>query len=106
MFLKSTHIQHYKSLDDVRVDFSHPITVIVGRNAAGKTNLVDALCFASETVQEVASRKTRSILKRGASKEFGRRAYLPQRLTRSRFIWNFWNVLKSSGPPQRTSKWK
>lgn len=65
MFLKSTHIQHYKSLDDVRVDFSHPITVIVGRNAAGKTNLVDALCFASETVQEVASRKAKSIIKRG-----------------------------------------
>lgn len=65
MFLKSAHIQHYKSLDDVRVDFSHPITVIVGRNAAGKTNLVDALCFASETVQEVASRKAKSIIKRG-----------------------------------------
>lgn len=65
MFLKSAHVQHFKSLDDIRVDFSHPITVIVGRNAAGKTNLVDALCFASETVQEIGSRKVKSIIKRG-----------------------------------------
>ena len=48
MFLRSTHIRHYKSLDDVRVEFTRPITVIVGPNAAGKSNFVDALRFAGE----------------------------------------------------------
>jgi predicted ATPase len=50
MFLRSAHIRHYKSLDDVRVEFTRPITVIVGPNAVGKSNFVDALRFASESV--------------------------------------------------------
>ena len=50
MFLRSAHIRHYKSLDDVRVEFTQPITVIVGPNAVGKSNFVDALRFASEGV--------------------------------------------------------
>lgn len=45
MFLKSAHIRHYKSLDDVQVEFSDPITVVVGPNAAGKSNFVDCLRF-------------------------------------------------------------
>ena len=48
MFLRSAHIRHYKSLDDVRVEFTQPITVIVGPNAVGKSNFVDALRFAGE----------------------------------------------------------
>ena len=50
MFLRSAHTRHYKSLDDVRVEFTQPITVIVGPNAVGKSNFVDALRFASEGV--------------------------------------------------------
>lgn len=45
MLLKSTHIQHYKSLEDVRVTFHPNVTVFVGPNASGKSNLVDALRF-------------------------------------------------------------
>jgi predicted ATPase len=50
MRLRAAHIRHYKSLDDVRVEFSHPITVIVGPNAVGKSNLVDALRFLRDAV--------------------------------------------------------
>ncbi len=42
--LTSLHVQHYKSLADVRVEFS-PITVLVGSNGSGKSNVIDALRF-------------------------------------------------------------
>ncbi len=45
MFLKSAHIKHFKSLDDVSITFSDPITVLVGPNAVGKSNIVDCLRF-------------------------------------------------------------
>jgi predicted ATPase len=74
MFLRSTHIQHYKSLGDVRVEFSNPITVIVGRNAAGKTNLVDALYFASETVLSLGpDKKLTSVTRRGGLRRLKQR---------------------------------
>lgn len=50
MYLQSAHIRHYKSLDDVRVDFAEPITVIVGPNAVGKSNVVDCLRFVRDAV--------------------------------------------------------
>lgn len=53
MFLQSAHIRHYKSLDDVRVEFTRPITAIVGPNAVGKSNFVDALRFASEAARQL-----------------------------------------------------
>ncbi|WP_293999339.1 AAA family ATPase [Sphaerotilus sp.] len=63
MFLRSAHIRHYKSLDDVRVEFTRPITVIVGPNAVGKSNFVDALRFASETA--VQSPMAVAVIQRG-----------------------------------------
>jgi predicted ATPase len=50
MFLQSAHIRHYKSLDDVLIEFADPITVIVGPNAAGKSNIVDSLRFVRDAV--------------------------------------------------------
>ena len=51
MFLRSAHIRHYKSLDDVSIEFANPITVIVGPNAVGKSNLVDCLRFVRDAVR-------------------------------------------------------
>ena len=51
MFLKSTTIRHFKSLDNVQVDFS-PITVLVGPNGVGKSNFVDALKFFRDICQD------------------------------------------------------
>jgi predicted ATPase len=50
MHLRSAHIQHYKSLDEVTVEFATPITVIVGPNGAGKSNFVDCLRFVRDAV--------------------------------------------------------
>lgn len=50
MYLRSAHIRHYKSLDNALVEFSSPITVLVGPNAVGKSNVVDCLRFVRDAV--------------------------------------------------------
>lgn len=45
MFLKSVSIQHYKSLAEVEIADLKPLTLLVGANAVGKSNIVDALKF-------------------------------------------------------------
>lgn len=45
MFLKSVSIQHYKSLAEVEIADLKPLTLLVGTNAVGKSNIVDALKF-------------------------------------------------------------
>lgn len=45
MFLKSIQIQHYKSLANVEIDDLKPLTLLTGRNAAGKSNVIDVLKF-------------------------------------------------------------
>ncbi len=52
MYLKTLKVQHYKSLDDVSVDFSPDVTVVVGPNGVGKSNLVDALRFLRDAVTD------------------------------------------------------
>lgn len=47
--LKSLHVQHYKSLSDIHIDFG-PITLLVGPNGAGKSNVVDALRFLRDAI--------------------------------------------------------
>lgn len=45
MYLTSVRIQHYKSLADVYMPDLEPLTLLVGANAVGKSNIVDALRF-------------------------------------------------------------
>lgn len=45
MFLKTVRIQHYKSLAEVELTDLKPLTLLVGANAVGKSNTVDALKF-------------------------------------------------------------
>lgn len=52
MYLKSLKVQHYKSLDDVSVDFSEDVTVVVGPNGVGKSNFVDMLRFLHDAVTD------------------------------------------------------
>src|SRR5258707_2184829 len=49
--LKQIHIQGFKSAEDLRVDLS-PLVVVFGPNAAGKSNLLDALALLSRLVTE------------------------------------------------------
>ncbi len=50
MKLANVHIRHYKSLDDVQIKFSEGVTVLVGPNAVGKSNIVDSLRFVRDAV--------------------------------------------------------
>ncbi|MDD2774721.1 MAG: AAA family ATPase [Gallionella sp.] len=50
MRLTSVHISHYKSLSEVNLDNLPPLTLLVGANGTGKSNLVDALRFLRDMV--------------------------------------------------------
>lgn len=52
MYLNSLKVQHYKSLDDVSVDFAPDVTVVVGPNGVGKSNFVDVLRFLRDAVTD------------------------------------------------------
>jgi predicted ATPase len=52
MYLKSLQVQHYKSLDNVSVDFAPDVTVVVGPNGVGKSNFVDVLRFLQDAVTD------------------------------------------------------
>lgn len=52
MRLDSVHINHFKSLSDITLDNLSPITLVIGANAAGKSNLIDALRFLRDMVVE------------------------------------------------------
>ncbi len=43
MYLKSLHLRHFRNYLDQRVDFSAPKTILVGTNAQGKSNLLEAV---------------------------------------------------------------
>jgi predicted ATPase len=58
--LKSLHLKNWRSIRDATIEFS-PITVLIGANASGKTNILDALYFlrdirANTLVQAIYSR--------------------------------------------------
>ncbi|MFN0315676.1 MAG: AAA family ATPase [Burkholderiales bacterium] len=52
MFLKSIRIRHYKSLADVQLLDLTPVTLLVGPNAVGKSNIVDGLRFLRDIVTD------------------------------------------------------
>lgn len=43
MYLTSLVLQHFRSYSQKKIDFNNALTVIVGQNTAGKTNLVEAI---------------------------------------------------------------
>lgn len=60
MFIQSVHIQNFRSLEDVRLDFQTKASVIVGPNAAGKTTILEAIrlvksILAPRTASEAAN---------------------------------------------------
>src|ERR1700674_4974791 len=48
--LRRVRIRGYKSIAFCDVQL-HPLTILVGRNAAGKSNFLDALAFLRDTMQ-------------------------------------------------------
>lgn len=43
MQLKYLYLKQYKNLNEFRVDFNKPISVIIGRNGSGKSNILEAI---------------------------------------------------------------
>jgi len=52
MRLTSLTVQHYKSLSNVQLEDIQPVTVLVGPNATGKSNVIDVLKFLRDMVSE------------------------------------------------------
>lgn len=50
--LRVTHValRNYKSVEQCEIEL-HPLTVLVGRNGAGKSNIIDALRFVADSLQ-------------------------------------------------------
>ena len=43
MYLKSLHLRHFRNYREQQVDFAAPKTILVGENAQGKSNLLEAV---------------------------------------------------------------
>ena len=61
--IRRVKVQGYKSLKDIEVEL-RPLTVIFGPNAAGKSNLFDALALLSRMVTQRTLREARCTLPR------------------------------------------
>ncbi len=52
MHLNSIEINHFKSLSDIKLEELSPLTLLIGANGVGKSNLIDALRFLRDMVAE------------------------------------------------------
>ncbi|MDO9341451.1 MAG: AAA family ATPase [Bacteroidales bacterium] len=43
MQLRHLYLKHYRNLNEFRIDFNKPISVIIGKNGSGKTNILEAI---------------------------------------------------------------
>ena len=43
MILKQLHLHNFRNYDDLTVDFAPGVNVLIGENAQGKTNLLEAV---------------------------------------------------------------
>ena len=96
MYLSKLQVQHYKSLDDVSVDFAPDVTLVVGPNGVGKSNFVDVLRFLRDAVVKD--------LERAVTKREG-----IQRLLQTYKTKPFWPLRYSTRPQYsspRTPNWR
>lgn len=91
MSITSVHIQHYKSLNDVKLDALSPVTLLVGPNAVGKSNVVDALRFLRDAVVDGLDH---AISSRGGIEVI--RQYSPSRPFHIRICVEFDQILKDN----------
>lgn len=59
LFLRRVTIRNYKSIGNCRVELA-PLTLLVGRNSAGKSNFLDALRFVSDSLTSTLDQAFRS----------------------------------------------
>ncbi len=56
-------VSNYRSLKDVVVDLSNSMTVLIGKNAAGKSTIIDAFEFVTDGIKDIKA----SVKKRGGT---------------------------------------
>ncbi|CAN1213343.1 DNA replication/repair protein RecF [Tumidithrix helvetica PCC 7403] len=66
MYLKSLHLKHFRNYSDQLVGFAAPKTIIVGNNAQGKSNLLEAV-FLLATLRSHRVSRDRDLVQDGAS---------------------------------------
>ncbi len=66
MFLKNIKLANFRNYSEVELKFDCPITVLVGNNAQGKSNFLEAIYFLSTTKSPKAD-KDEELIKKGES---------------------------------------
>ena len=61
--ISGIQVQNYRCLKDVSIVFNDPVTVLIGKNAVGKSTVIDVFEFVQDAIVDV----TAAIKKRGAS---------------------------------------
>ncbi|QLL29756.1 DNA replication/repair protein RecF [Thermosynechococcus sichuanensis E542] len=64
MFLKSLHLHHFRNYSEQWVTFAAPKTIIVGDNAQGKSNLLEAVEWLA-TLQSHRTHRDRDLIQQG-----------------------------------------
>ncbi len=70
--LKKIQIKNFKTCNNVKIEMKYPLMAIVGKNAAGKTNLLTGIDKASEwcLFRSIAQNEANPLLKKGFSAQF------------------------------------
>ncbi|BAY52275.1 DNA repair and genetic recombination protein RecF [Thermostichus vulcanus NIES-2134] len=64
MFLKSLHLRHFRNYSEQSVTFAAPKTILVGDNAQGKSNLLEAVEWLA-TLQSHRTHRDRDLIQQG-----------------------------------------
>ena len=62
MYIKSVALKNYRNYSSARVEFSKGLNIVVGKNAAGKTNLVESI-YCSALGKSPRSNKYKDLIK-------------------------------------------
>ncbi|MEB3337463.1 MAG: DNA replication/repair protein RecF [Leptolyngbyaceae bacterium] len=64
MYLKTLHLRHFRNYQEQQIDFSAPKTILVGDNAQGKSNLLEAVELLS-TLRSHRALRDRELVQEG-----------------------------------------
>ncbi|BCX12562.1 MAG: DNA replication and repair protein RecF [Thermosynechococcus sp.] len=64
MFLQSLHLRHFRNYSDAWIRFAAPKTIVVGDNAQGKSNLLEAVEWLA-TLQSHRTHRDRDLIQQG-----------------------------------------